>query len=647
MAFTIGRLSVDSPESFTEQVGDPTANVGGAIVPAQRTGLQAQASIPTFDSPLSSDSLATRMANRRQLRAMLNNTPYKLSGLYIAWDDDTEQNGWYIPGQGTIAAGADAPLVHGYFKIDGVNWGLVGHQRTHRRALGVYAKDRRLSTTPRDTLRQVYSVDFAALPSLTLVWLPSGSSDLINAVTGGIINTGSAQPAGEDGGIAVPVSGLADLTVVSMEQSEANRNKGDVVIYDRRGLGVTSHPSGGPDPAWEEVYGPDYPLTAGDVPVLDNGRVRVRLNTTGGIVFPIDVWTAGAWVDNGTVFPQRVTSGTGHNLDVLVSAAVLEYTPDRAVLKVVARYSGDGTSRETVIITLQRGWSGPRFEIYPSPLANGNPADGSVGFESAFGDANQSLLKIEAATVAFDSRTTGFAGGTFGASTFNGENWIALLRQAAAPAYSPTFSVVQSGLQAFTTSDANYGYGSRNAFTVAGLTGKGYVSAQLGFYLQDVNQTIEAEAMTIASGTSAITDAAASNGNTTQSTRVVDAVHVSRSPLGASFTGNRCRVLARVKTSAGTMSIYAKTNAQTGATKTTTSTSYVWIDLGDILFDGGIFEIHAWASSGTPNVNVDRIEAFRLEARGASGGSFLFDGARDQGQAALTDSRQIPTVTTR
>jgi hypothetical protein len=360
-------------------------------------------------------------------------------------------------------------------------------------------------------------------------------------------------------------------------------------------------------------------------------------------VFPIDVWTGTAWVDQGTVYLERA----GAVLDTLVSSAVLEYTPERAVLKLVLTKASDAFSRETVIVTLQRGWSGPRFEVYLSPLSNGAAADGGVGFETAFADANQSVLKIEASnTSVMLSSATSFPGATFGAS-FNGESWYTLLRQAASPAFTPTLSVLQTNVQAWTSSDASYGYGTRNSLLLVSTGGQGYISAQLGFYLEDVQQTMEAEAMTLGTGTTGnVSDGAASGGLTTTATRTTDAnPHVTKVNWLTGIGGmSKLRVFARVKTTAGTLSVYAKTSDTTGATKTTTSTSYVWVDLGDIAcsFGNETLEIHAWTSSGT--LSVDRIEAFCLERRNSV---VTYDGARDQGQAALTDSRQIPTITTR
>jgi hypothetical protein len=90
------------------------------------------------------------------------------------------------------------------------------------------------------------------------------------------------------------------------------------------------------------------------------------------------------------------------------------------------------------------------------------------------------------------------------------------------------------------------------------------VSAQLGFYAQVGDQVMEAEAMTLGTGTTSVADAAASAVKRTQSTRTTDAnPHVTRATWPNSSQG-KYRVFARVKTSASTLNIYAKTGATTG-----------------------------------------------------------------------------------
>jgi hypothetical protein len=89
--------------------------------------------------------------------------------------------------------------------------------------------------------------------------------------------------------------------------------------------------------------------------------------------------------------------------------------------------------------------------------------------------------------------------------------------------------------------------------------------------------------------------------------------------------------------------VRAQTGATTGPVKTTTSTTYVWLDLGDITANGTTLQIRAWIGSGT--LFVDRIEAHKMEDRTAA--APLYDGARDLAQESLYDSRSPQTIVSR
>ncbi len=150
--------------------------------------------------------------------------------------------------------------------------------------------------------------------------------------------------------------------------------------------------------------------------------------------------------------------------------------------------------------------------------------------------------------------------------------------------------------------------------------------------------------MTLGTGTSSGADANAADGTATTATRTTDAnPHVSQATWPNSVTA-KYRVFARVKTSASTLHIYAKTGATTGSTVTTTSATYVWLDLGDVTANNTPFEIHCWATAAA-TVSVDRVEAILLEDRTA--GAFRYAGARDFGQSALFDSRTVGALVAR
>src|SRR5262249_35729910 len=144
---------------------------------------------------------------------------------------------------------------------------------------------------------------------------------------------------------AVTLGTSQDGGIVHFEQAEADRLRGDVVIRDRRG--TITNPSTGPDPAWQEVYGPDWVSSetdgrfAADVPVLENGRCRVTYDpTTNAKGFRIEVASSGAWAEQGKVVVLRTAAG-GAVPDTFVSAQVMEWTPERGVIKVVLRVAAD------------------------------------------------------------------------------------------------------------------------------------------------------------------------------------------------------------------------------------------------------------------------------------------------------------------
>jgi hypothetical protein len=173
---------------------------------------------------------------------------------------------------------------------------------------------------------------------------------------------------------------------------------------------------------------------------------------------------------------------------------------------------------------------------------------------------------------------------------------------------------------------------------------------QMNFPPQLAQQALEAENMTLASGTLETIDAAASAGKAASSTRTTEKAHVTQAAWPNGKFG-KFRLFARVRTGGAKLKIRAitygtgatPTPLTTGAIAETTSTTYVWLDLGDLVTEGGLLEIRCWgAAAGT--VFVDRIEAFMMNDN-ASGGRF--EGARDLAEACLTDSRTIPTLVTR
>jgi hypothetical protein len=676
----IGRLLLGPPPSFTEPLSDPVASLGGAVVPGQRTAAQFQLQLATWAADGQPDTQAARLIIRRQLRSLLNNSPLKFQAyIYVVWSDDSEQDGWYVPDQGPLTdMTAPVGLATGLWQL-AQPWYKAGARRTSREARTVWMKDLRTGLYARDQLGWVYSADFAALPSLALSTLPNGATQAANAVSGQMVAP-VALPSGRDGGVCQLCSGQADLAVLSYERLESALNLSDVIVYDRRGQ-ITA-PATGPDTSWEEVYGPDYPWSwvtlatpVADCPVLDNGLVRVRYDSGNTPGFRVDVWNGAAYVEQGKMTVTRIGDSTGV-CNTWVSAGLVEYTPDRAVISVVLANNADAYSRERVFITVQRGELGVSFEAYPALKTAGTQADVVLQWTPALNagvaDLNQSVCKVDsqgsgswtpgpagAAVYAATAGTGAGAGnsGQFGALATLGnanfttsENWAAILRCPTTynviGAYQQTLVVLQAANAILKYSGASAtAYGTNtDSYRVLSQNAAGYLQCQVQFAATQAQQVMEAEAMTLGTGTSSTADGAASGGNAATSTRTTDAnPHVTQATWPNSFAATY-RVFARVKTSASTLNIYAKTGSTTGATVTTTSASYVWLDLGEIVANSTTLEIHCWASAAA-TVSVDRVEAVLVHDRART--NAIYSGARDSAQSALYDERMLGSIVAR
>lgn len=647
MSLVIGRLTLDDPESWPEQAGEALGTVGGLPVAGQRAGIGVTPGLTSFTTD--GDTVALRQRARRQFRAALQNRPYALSPVYVAWDQDTEQSGWYALGASTIDVADISGLVSAFWKLQ-PELKLLGRRRTHRRAVSAYVRDRRLSTTPRDYRRTLFSTDFSTLSALSLVGLPSGTSDhVLHGSTTPV--TLSAAQAGYGSASSRIAAGLSDLAVVSFEQAEASRSLGDVVIYDRQG--TTTMLTTGPQTAWEEVYGPDQPLTSSDAPVLENGLCRVSYDAGNTDGLRIDFWTGSAWAEQGKVVFYRA----GSAVDTFVTAQVLEWTPERGVVRVVMNLASDSYSREDIIVTLQRGWRGPRVELYPSRSSVGALVDCGMHFQTyAAANPNQGVIAVDASDVArgqFTADSGGylFPGSSIGSSTFAGENFVSFIREG--EAYDVALAVLQAGLtKGCGISSTGYGSG-RSYVYVHGATG--YQSVHLAFSAHHTHQDLDNGDFTAAAGTTLSgADGTAYGGTAATTTRTSAANHVTIANwLGSGAVGTY-RLFARVRTTASTLNINAQTttgfSSINGTTKndaspvTTTSTTYTWLDLGTITADNTTLTIRMWATAAATTY-LDRVEAFPLQMRAS--GNADYDGARDTGQAVLYDARPVPTLVSR
>ena len=126
----------------------------------------------------------------------------------------------------------------------------------------------------------------------------------------------------------------------------------------------------------------------------------------------------------------------------------MDCTPARTVMQVTFRSSTDAGSMETVYVTLQRGWSGPRFEIYPA-------ASGAV----------------RGAAINVVTTTTGGTSSRVGVWTWAVPGSAYLVVGATLQAAASTPDITDS---------TAYGVAKQGISTT--VDGQGYVSLQLGFY---------------------------------------------------------------------------------------------------------------------------------------------------------------------
>lgn len=419
---------------------------------------------------------------------------------------------------------------------------------------------------------------------------------------------------------------------------------------------------------WEEVYGADYPLTAADVPVITNGITRVRY-LSAFTAYAIDLYQPGiGWVEEGRVTVWSDDNGTVTQHGNLVSAAVVEWTVERAVVRVsTTAQVGAIVYRMDTYITVQRGWSAPRFECYPSP----NPAGSALGAHVRFApyttlDPFQAIIGKSPFTIYQGDVGVAWPGGYDDWTAANSEPWAALIGADRTMVMKPVRAAARVRRY-----DDVAAYGNvRKAIAICadyGTAQAGYVSTRLGFAPE--SRMLDAEAYMNAGGTRTIVaDAAASDGgavNDTQTAATANTILVSNAQLNA--LGLRTGkygvwVQVRVTTAGDTMTIaggfQGAGNSTGGLSPTTTSSTFVWVYLGESTLADlttGSFYLNIWRSAGvgTTGVRIDRFLLVPHEQRSPGPNAATasvqpaWDGVRDIAAANLYDARAVPTLTAR
>lgn len=241
----VGRLGLPTVESpLGELLGSEVTTTGDSTAVGQRRVKGFTMNFPIHgDMSGDVDPYANGQRMRRQLRSLIQNDVYRLAGVYCSFAFDNERNGWMVIGTCVLVdAEGGSTLAEYQLTID--NAYRVAGINTHRDGFRVEIVDRRLATTPVDFESDYVNAatSFAGITPLSLPALPVGASD--PAVLDASCNVITRQ--GRDGPISLVVSkapawyGLSTTPigngdVISWERAEADFNKGDVVIYDRRG----------------------------------------------------------------------------------------------------------------------------------------------------------------------------------------------------------------------------------------------------------------------------------------------------------------------------------------------------------------------------------------------------------------------------
>lgn len=363
----LGPLEFITPaDTVSESVGDGLDAVGAALVPTERKPRPLKLKLPVRGYHLEADAAEAGRRLRRQVRELLENSRWRLSGFYFTWDADPDLDGWLMIGGGDLGE-TDPGITFGEFDLDLSDVFIVGRPGTHRPGRRLILGDRRGGLVARDTRRMLYSTDFAsqAIPLAPLV-LPGDIRSIMRSGNQAI-SLSIGGPYHGDRRLWYSAA-VTDGDIVSyMPDADTITGRGRFLDLDEAGAvrvwdlsAATEYP---PLPAsytperdtnphiywgWERVLG-DV-LTADAPLAVDNGVCRLIWlgpDDTEGLA--IEYW------DEDLGHYDRV-GRVLHASDVR-EARVVEATPERAVLE-----WRDGPKAMRAI--LQRGWWGPRLESY-------------------------------------------------------------------------------------------------------------------------------------------------------------------------------------------------------------------------------------------------------------------------------------------
>ena len=360
-------LFVTPADVVGETTGDGLDVVGAALTASERRPRPLKLKLPVRGSNLDLDTKASGLRLRRQLRAVMNNAKWRLTGFYFVWEPDPDLDGWLMIGGGDLEEN-QAGVTFGEYEMELENVFIVGRPGTHRPGRRAAINDLRTGMAPRDTRRLLYSTDFAAvaLPAEPLI-LPGDSVALTSS---GNRPVASSSLGPERAGLrhlwrtasaedAEILSYIPDPVLLPDRKSYLELDElGSVRVWDlSKATSLPPNPVGysterdeSPDLfyGWEQVMGDA--LGAQTPLAVENGACRlIWLGPTGTEGLAIEYW------DSELEHFRRI-GRILHSLNV-TEQRVVELTPERAVLEWRA-------GRYCMRAVLQRGWWGPRLESY-------------------------------------------------------------------------------------------------------------------------------------------------------------------------------------------------------------------------------------------------------------------------------------------
>jgi len=417
----------------------------------------------------------------------------------------------------------------------------------------------------------------------------------------------------------------------------------------------TSESYGDPeDFGWEEIFGENWALyDHTDPPVMSNGRCRIRREpaVTSAVGFAVDTWVQSVgW----TEIARFHMGASAFPFTEILASHVVEWSPERAVVAV--HLNSATTMAATLYITLQRGWQGPRLELYGEGPDGILPGD--LYLDYAPNDANHMAFitgELEATNPVAGVVTDepGAAQGLVWNPVGTDEPWV-MLCPVTGSGLAHVAHLTLANVNVYWTDDT-FGYGSTrrglsfvNESDIEPVT---YIGVQFATGLR--MPVLQAEDATNGSGSTDVADANGRGGNAVESSNTAD-------PAGPSITftpsqifddttiGNLVAVWARVRVVTGGATGQVQMNYGADATNgpvSFTSTTFVWVRVDETARTSGQdLDLELWRSAGSGAVRIDSVIVVPLEQRAVGQ---AYSGVVDFSDRCMWDLRQTPDLVSR